>query len=75
MAAHDLLAPDRYAARGQSTQRVFAAALSGCLSLTPAYLCSAELVVPPELIITNGTEAAAKIGGLPISPARRPTPT
>jgi hypothetical protein len=48
-----LLAPDRTAARGQFTQRLFEAVLAGCLPITPAESRSADRVVPPELIVTD----------------------
>lgn len=52
-----LLTPDRLAARGQYTQRLFEAVLAGCLPIAPAYLRSVERVVPPELVVTDAAEA------------------
>jgi len=51
-----LLAPDRTAARGQFTQRIFEAVLAGCLPITPSELRSADKVVPEELIITDAAD-------------------
>jgi hypothetical protein len=56
-----LLLPDRYAATGQMTQRLFEAVLAGCLPLTPDTIRSAKRFTPPALHISGGTEAAFKI--------------
>lgn len=54
-----LLAPDRLAIRGQFTQRIFEAALAGCVPLAPAYLRAVDQVVPPELIARDADQARA----------------
>jgi hypothetical protein len=59
-----LLAPDRYAARGQYTQRIFEAVLTGCLPLTPACLRGAGRVVPRDLIVTSGAHASSVLTDL-----------
>ncbi|MEU8324119.1 hypothetical protein AB0C33_37655 [Nonomuraea sp. NPDC048881] len=51
-----LLLPDRYAAAGQMTQRIFEAALAGCLPLAPATIAHVERFVPDELIVSSGAE-------------------
>ncbi|MBN6050757.1 hypothetical protein JYK22_02330 [Nonomuraea sp. RK-328] len=56
-----LLAPDRYARSGQFTQRLFEAVLAGCLPVAPASLRSADRVVPPELIVSDGSELMATL--------------
>lgn len=50
-----LLLPDRYAKKGQMTQRLVEAVLAGCLPLTPAYIRSAEHFTPPQLHVADGT--------------------
>jgi hypothetical protein len=52
-----LLAPDRLAARGQFTQRIFEAVLAGCLPIAPCYLRAAHRVVPRELIAEDAAHA------------------
>jgi hypothetical protein len=59
-----LLAPSRYAVRGQFTTRLFEAVLAGCLPIGPAEVRGIETLVPRELIIGDGTEAADLIGHL-----------
>jgi hypothetical protein len=56
-----LLAPDRYAATGQFTQRIFEAVLAGCLPITPAAIRSAATVIPPELLAGSGTDVVAAV--------------
>ncbi|MFJ8477684.1 hypothetical protein [Kitasatospora sp. NPDC094011] len=56
-----LLAPDRYARSGQFTQRLFEAALAGCLPLVPSTLRAAETVVPRELIVTGADDLVVTI--------------
>ncbi|MEV0898185.1 hypothetical protein [Actinoplanes sp. NPDC049802] len=53
-----VLLPDRYAAVGHMTQRLFEAVLAGCLPLTPADIRDAARFTPPELHIGDGTQAA-----------------
>jgi hypothetical protein len=59
-----LLAPGRLAACGQYTQRLPEAVLSGCLPLTPAYLRSADHVVPSDLLIADAEQARAALAAL-----------
>jgi hypothetical protein len=59
-----LLAPGRLAACGQFTQRLGEAVLAGCLPLAPAYLRSVERVVPPELIMTDPSQAPTALDSL-----------
>ncbi|MBV9448243.1 MAG: hypothetical protein JO345_20350 [Streptosporangiaceae bacterium] len=59
-----LLAPDRLAVRGQFTQRIFEAALAGCVPITSAYLRAVEQVVPPELIARDAEQARAVLHSL-----------
>jgi hypothetical protein len=56
-----LLAPDRYATRGQFTQRTFESVLAGCLPLGPAVLRGVETIVPPGLIVRDGAEVTDRI--------------
>ncbi|WP_395107573.1 hypothetical protein [Actinomadura sp. SCN-SB] len=66
-----LLAPDRLAARGQFTQRIFEAVLAGCAPIAPAYLRAVDHVVPRELIAQDAEHAReilrhlSKIAGSP----------
>ncbi|PKV84232.1 hypothetical protein [Streptomyces sp. TLI_146] len=53
-----LLAPDRYLATGQYTQRIFEAVLTGCAPITPARYRSAATVVPEELHARDGADVA-----------------
>ncbi|MGW3774431.1 hypothetical protein [Actinomadura verrucosospora] len=59
-----LLAPDRLAACGQFTQRLPEAVLAGCLPLAPAYLRSADRVVPEQLITTDARTTRAALTAL-----------
>jgi len=59
-----LLLPHRYAATGQFTQRTFEAVLAGCLPLTPVTIRSAPAVVPPELLVRDGTNVGMAISRL-----------
>jgi hypothetical protein len=59
-----LLAPDRLAARGQFTQRIFEAILAGCLPLAPAYLRGVSTVVPAGLIVVNAAHARETLTAL-----------
>lgn len=56
-----LLLPDRYAAAGQMTQRLFEAVLAGCLPLTPDTIRGAARFTPPALHVSTAAEAADKI--------------
>jgi hypothetical protein len=51
-----LLLPSRYEKVGHITQRIFEAALAGCLPLMPANVRSADTISPPELIVTDGLD-------------------
>jgi hypothetical protein len=53
-----LLAPSRYAVRGQFTTRLFEAVLAGCLPIGPAEVRGIEELVPRELIVGDAGEAA-----------------
>ncbi|GAA3745022.1 hypothetical protein HDA32_005161 [Spinactinospora alkalitolerans] len=59
-----LLTPHRYAVHGQFTQRLFEAVLAGCLPIGPAEVRGAGQVLPTELIVNDGTEAADLIDRL-----------
>lgn len=54
-----LLLPDRYAAAGQMTQRLFEAVLAGCLPLAPATIRDVHRFVPPQLLVHDGAHAIA----------------
>jgi hypothetical protein len=53
-----LLLPDRYAAVGQMTQRLFEAVLAGCLPITPASIRGAARFTPPDLHAADGRQVA-----------------
>ncbi|MET8048520.1 hypothetical protein ABZU75_13060 [Streptosporangium sp. NPDC005286] len=59
-----LLLPQRYAAAGQVTQRIFEAVLAGCLPLAPADIWHVERFVPPWLIVRDGTDVIGKLARL-----------
>ncbi|MGF1425039.1 hypothetical protein [Kitasatospora sp. LaBMicrA B282] len=59
-----LLLPDRYAAAGQMTQRLFEAVLAGCLPLAPATIRDVHRFVPAELVVRDGDHATAVLEGL-----------
>lgn len=50
-----LLLPDRYAAVGHMTQRLFEAVLAGCLPITPTTIACAEQFTPQSLHAADGT--------------------
>jgi hypothetical protein len=52
-AATVLLAPDRYEAVGQVTQRIFESVLNGCFPIAPATIRGVEKLVPEWLIATE----------------------
>jgi hypothetical protein len=75
-----LLLPPRYAAVGQMTQRVFEAALAGCVPLLPADVRGAERFAPAELHVRSGADVErlcrelrreALAGGGPLEAAYR----
>ncbi|GGU55914.1 hypothetical protein GCM10010211_20930 [Streptomyces albospinus] len=51
-----LMLPERYAAVGQMTQRIFEAVLAGCLPLAPADIRFADRFVPAELVVRSGSD-------------------
>ncbi|MEO5877936.1 MAG: hypothetical protein ABIS86_04525 [Streptosporangiaceae bacterium] len=57
-----LLLPDRHLRSGQMTQRLFESVLAGCVPLCPIEFRSAHRLIPDQLIVSGGTEAAAVIG-------------
>jgi hypothetical protein len=59
-----LLAPPRYAIRGQFTTRLFEAVLAGCLPIGTADLRGVETFLPSELIVRSAAEAATLIDHL-----------
>ncbi|MGW6558513.1 hypothetical protein [Streptomyces hydrogenans] len=59
-----LLLPDRYAAVGQMTQRIFESVLSGCLPLAPADIRFVDRFVPDELIVRSGEDVIERISYL-----------
>jgi hypothetical protein len=56
-----LLLPDRYAATGQMTQRLFEAVLAGCLPLTPTTIRSADQLTPCWLHVRTGDDVHRKL--------------
>jgi hypothetical protein len=56
-----LLLPDRYAAVGQMTQRLFEAALAGCLPITPTTIVDAARFTPPILHASSGDQVITRI--------------
>ncbi|MEV4577059.1 hypothetical protein AB0K16_27835 [Nonomuraea jabiensis] len=56
-----LLLPERYAAVGQMTQRIFEAVLAGCLPLAPSDIACVRRFVPEELIVNDGHEVLAAV--------------
>jgi len=59
-----LLAPERYSRRGQFTQRLFEAVLAGCLPLGASDMRGIDQILPADLIVTDGHEAARRIDHL-----------
>lgn len=59
-----LLLPERYAAAGQMTQRLFEAVLAGCLPLTPATIRGADHFTPDALHVHDGAHVRDTIGQL-----------
>jgi hypothetical protein len=59
-----LLLPERYAAVGQMTQRIFEAVLAGCLPLAPADIRFADRFVPQELIVHSGRDVIERLAYL-----------
>jgi hypothetical protein len=59
-----LMLPERYAAVGQMTQRIFEAVLAGCLPLAPADIRYADRFVPHELIVHSGRDVIERLSAL-----------
>ncbi|MFI1721891.1 hypothetical protein [Streptomyces sp. NPDC020489] len=59
-----LMLPERYAAVGQMTQRIFEAVLAGCLPLVPADVRFADRFVPEELIVRSGRDVIERLSYL-----------
>lgn len=51
-----LLLPNRYAATGQMTQRIFEAVLAGCVPLAPSTIAHVDQFVPDELIVDDASD-------------------
>ncbi|WP_346101413.1 glycosyltransferase family protein [Nonomuraea maheshkhaliensis] len=56
-----LLLPDRYAAVGQMTQRIFEAVLAGCVPLAPSTIAHVDQFVPEQLIVDDGEDVLAAV--------------
>ncbi|MDF9814040.1 hypothetical protein [Streptomyces sp. SPB162] len=56
-----LMLPERYAAVGQMTQRIFEAVLAGCLPLVPANIRFADRFVPRELVVGSGHDVIERL--------------
>jgi hypothetical protein len=59
-----LLLPERYAATGQMTQRIFEAVTAGCVALAPADIAHADRFVPGELIVASASEVVQRVTAL-----------
>ncbi|MEU8482279.1 hypothetical protein [Streptomyces sp. NPDC048641] len=59
-----LMLPQRYAAVGQVTQRIFEAVLAGCLPLAPADILFVERFVPDELIVHSSRDVIERLSYL-----------
>ncbi|MET8008998.1 MULTISPECIES: hypothetical protein [unclassified Streptomyces] len=59
-----LMLPERYAAVGQMTQRIFEAVLAGCLPLAPADIRYVNRLVPDELIVRSGRDVIERLSHL-----------
>ncbi|MFI1888783.1 glycosyltransferase family protein [Streptomyces jumonjinensis] len=59
-----LMLPERYAAVGQMTQRIFEAVLAGCLPLAPADIRFVDRFVPEELIVRSGRDVIERLSCL-----------
>ncbi|KND38280.1 glycosyltransferase family protein [Streptomyces acidiscabies] len=59
-----LMLPERYAAVGQMTQRIFEAVLAGCLPLAPADIRFADRFVPKELVVRSGSDVIERLSHL-----------
>ncbi|MEU2263825.1 hypothetical protein ABZ557_26950 [Streptomyces sp. NPDC019645] len=59
-----LMLPQRYAAVGQMTQRIFEAVLAGCLPLAPADIRYVNRFVPDELVVRSGRDVIERLSHL-----------
>ncbi|MFE3645272.1 hypothetical protein ACFXOM_30575 [Streptomyces sp. NPDC059169] len=59
-----LMLPERYAAVGQMTQRIFEAVLAGCLPLAPADIRYVNRFVPDELVVRSGRDVIERLSHL-----------
>ncbi|MGW6207028.1 glycosyltransferase family protein [Streptomyces sp. NPDC055089] len=59
-----LMLPERYAAVGQMTQRIFEAVLAGCLPLAPADIRCVNRFVPDDLIVHSGRDVIERLSYL-----------
>lgn len=59
-----LMLPERYAAVGQMTQRIFEAVLAGCLPLAPADIRCVNRFVPDDLIVHSGRHVIERLNHL-----------
>jgi len=58
------LLPARYRAVGQMTQRIFEAALAGCLPIVPTDIRGAHRFAPPTLLASSGSDVTAIVHSL-----------
>lgn len=56
-----LMLPERYAASGQMTQRIFESVLAGCVPLAPADILHAEQFVPEDLVVKTGSQVIRQV--------------
>lgn len=56
-----LLNPARYSSVGHVSQRLFEAALAGCLPITPDVIAGAEVFTPPVLHVRDGREVIDRV--------------
>ncbi|WP_238011603.1 hypothetical protein KZZ52_33415 [Dactylosporangium sp. AC04546] len=56
-----LLMPDRYASVGATGSRLFEAVTAGCVPLATAELASADVFVPPQLVVTDGAQVVERV--------------
>ncbi|WP_406108467.1 hypothetical protein OG698_38065 [Streptomyces sp. NBC_01003] len=59
-----LMLPERYAAVGQMTQRIFEAVLAGCLPVAPADIRYVNRFVPDELVVRSGRDVIERLSHL-----------
>jgi hypothetical protein len=56
-----LMLPERYAAVGQMTQRIFESVLAGCLPLAPEGIRYVDQFVPGELVVHSGRDVIQRL--------------